>query len=137
MHHPRTPRDLDPAEQVVADWFSTLDRNDAPDGLRRAVVAGAGGKAARPAGRLLRMVPFGAWGIASAALVLLAVGAAVTVELATPAAAPAGYEGTTWVERHSPIVRNDPAMSLFHGRYEIFDEIGLPQGEVIAAGWGR
>ncbi len=128
----RRAPDLEPDEQGVADWFQSLDRHDAPSGMRARVLE----PRSQPAGRLLRMVPFGAWGIASAALVLVAVGAAVTVELTNPVTAPVhAYETGTTLERDSLIVRTDPAMGDYH-KFEIFDEVGLPTGEVIA-GWGR
>ena len=137
-HLPRRPRDLASEEQAVSDWFQNLDRSDAPSALRAAVLESrpaAHPRRRKPAGRLLQMVPFGGWGIASAALVLAALGAAVTVELTTPVEPPVLTYEAAGNLGESLIVRTDPAMSLYHG-LEIFDGVGLPQGEVIA-GWGR
>jgi len=86
---------------------------------------------------LVQHWPLGAWGLASAALVLVALGAAIWVEMSDGAvrspAAPTVATGTG----ASPSIRivEDPSMALFHD-VETFDEVGLLRGEVIAD-WGR
>lgn len=123
------PKDLQPFEEGVAGSFDALERHDAPPAVRRALTA------ARPipAGHLLR-VPLGAWGLASAALLLLALGGAIYVELSDPiGAAASGGTATTGVEDLTIV--EDSRMALFHD-VETFDDVGLAPGRLIAD-WGR
>ncbi len=137
---PRMPRDARPsdisdAEADVSAWFGHLERVEAPAGLRRRVLdAGASEAAPAGAGKLLRF-PLGAWGIASAALVLLALGAAFTVELLDPVAAPVPAAAERPADGGLLPVREDESLALYHG-VEVFDEVGLAPGDVIAD-WSR
>ena len=141
--------DLAEGELGVAAWFDHLARVDAPEGLRSRILA-ASAASVPPAGRLLRLplgrVPFGAWGLASAALLLLALGAAVAVELFDPVQAPAApvdarAEARAAADRalaqriRNPAAQQDDNLALYHG-VETFDEVGLAPGELIAD-WGR
>jgi hypothetical protein len=132
-------RDLEPSEEAVAARFAGLTRHDAPyavrDAVREAVqMARAGGRLqSSPLGA--RQFPLGGWGLASAAVLLVALGLGTFIELTDPAAtAPlpqaadgAGVSNLTIVE--------DARMALFHA-VETFDDVGLSPGRPIAD-WGR
>ncbi len=127
--------DLGAEEAGVAQWFAQLERVEAPAGLRmRILEAHAAGAHKQPAGRLLR-VPFGGWGLASAALLLLALGAAAVLELSDPVAPvpPAGAKAARAAD--DLLISEDATLALFHG-VEMFDEVGMAPGDVIAD-WGR
>ena len=130
--------DLTASEADLAVWFSGLERLEAPGYLRTRIVASveAGQEADRaPAGRLVRMFPLGAWGLATAALLLLAIGTVATVELGTDLAEPAAV-GTRTAGPGAPLVIvEDPTLAIFH-EIETFDEVGLAPDELIAD-WQR
>lgn len=140
--HGRAPSDLRSDEAGVAGWFRLLKRHETPVGVRREALAaeafGGATAAGRPSGRLLQLFPLGGWGLATAALLLLALGTATAVELSDgPQAAPTVAPSSGLVETagaHVQIVE-DPSMALFHD-VETFDDLGLARGEVIAE-WGR
>jgi hypothetical protein len=125
--------DLAPEEEGVAAWFRALERVDPPASLRHRVLAASARRPSR-SGTLLRAFPLGAWGLATAATLLLAVGAIVAVELTTPAPELPGPRRAAG-PAVSLIVESDPTLALFHG-LETFDEVGLAPGELIAD-WGR
>ncbi|MDF1701281.1 MAG: hypothetical protein P1V36_09010 [Planctomycetota bacterium] len=130
----RVPCDLEPQEAEVGAWFARLDRVDAPEGLRHRVLAEGASAPTPPAGRLLRF-PLGAWGLASAALLLLALGAAIAVELSDPVpAAPVDSHAAARAAADLAISEDD-TLALYHG-VETFDEVGMAPGELIAD-WGR
>jgi hypothetical protein len=140
---PLPATDADPGEAGLAGWFRHLPRVDAPTGLRDRVLGAVGPTApARGRGdlRLLspRAWPFGAWGMASAALLLLSLGAAVVVELSAPlpapAAAPVAPAAAPGRSAHLRVTE-DSTLTLFHD-VETFDEVGLAPGDLIAD-WGR
>ena len=149
MNSRRIPSDLQAEEHGVATWCRTFARPDAPPALRRAVLADAALSEPAlsepaPAGRLLSMFPLGGWGLASAALLLVALGTATLVELrdggrqaGSPLDGLAASDGSALHEASPQAVRivEDPSMALFHD-VETFDEVGLVRGEVIAD-WGR
>jgi len=131
----RRARDLEPFEEALAERFTGLVRHPAPPALRRAVFDGVGaacesGTAAR-GGWLLRHVPLGAWGLASAALLLLALGTAVFVEWN----APIPTHGSNDASIRNLTIVEDSRLALFHA-VETFDDVGLARGHVIAD-WGR
>ena len=108
--------------------------------MHEAVRRAARNRGAAPAGRRLRLshgtrqFPLGGWGLASAAVLLVALGLGTFVELTDPvaaaapqAAAGAGVSELTIVE--------DGRMALFHA-VETFDDVGLSPGRPIAD-WGR
>ncbi|MDA1193654.1 MAG: hypothetical protein O2894_00560 [Planctomycetota bacterium] len=81
-------------------------------------------------------MPFGAWGLASAAALLLALGAAVTLELTeTPGSASAPISADLRPLAGDYSITEDATLALYHG-VETFDEVGLAPGELIAD-WGR
>lgn len=138
----RKAADLTEDELGVAAWFEHLARVDAPEGLKARILGGRAVERATPAkaGRVLAF-PLGRWGVASAALLLLALGAAVAVELIDPvdpaqpavdahAAAQARAD-----EALKQTIHEDENLALYHG-VETFDEVGLAPGELIAD-WGR
>ena len=125
------PSDLSDGEADVAAWFGRLERVEAPEGLRTRVLEKA---AAKPAGRLLQF-PLGRWGVASAALLLVALGAAVAIELTDPIQAPAAADGSAFKARATVDITEDDSLALYHS-VETFDEVGLAPGELIAD-WGR
>ena len=127
-HQLRRAPDLGEFEEALASRFGELARHAAPSAVRQALVCN------RPVRgpRVLRFVPLGAWGLASAALVLLALGAAVFIEVSTPMARDASAV-------FSPIghltIVEDSRLALFH-KVETFDDVGLAPGRVLAD-WGR
>ena len=137
MRDPASPlgTSVPPAPEAdLVRWFAHLERHDAPVALRGRVLAAARGQAPLT---LLQRVPLGAWGLASAALLLLALGTAVGIELATPAlpgapalAAPGNRDVAGQVR-----IREDATLTLFHD-VESFDDVGLAAGELLAD-WGR
>lgn len=138
----RQARDLAIGERGVAAWVHSLERHDAPAELRAQILEGghdleeAG--AGRPAGRLLQLFPLGGWGLASAALLLFALGTATWVEISDAQAVPpaSAQGGAVAADAAAPVsIIEDPSMALFHD-VEIFDEVGLARGELIAD-WGR
>lgn len=138
----RAPHDLTGEEQAVAAWFARLERAEAPAGLRSRILAAARAstetvpsEASRPGrGRLLAF-PFGRWGVASAAALLLALGAAVAVELSDPGV-PSRMDPHDAARAAADLaISEDESLALYHG-VEMFDEVGLAPGELIAD-WGR
>ncbi len=126
-------KDLEPHELGLARRFEALTRHDAPGAVRDALRAEPSREAAQR-GRVLRLVPLGGWGLASAALLLLAIGAAAFVELTdpiTPATQVAAGEG----EVQDLTIVEDARLALFHA-VETFDDVGLAPGSLIAD-WGR
>ena len=137
MHEADTSRhktpvapDLQGDEADLAAWFSHLARVDAPEGLRARVLAAK----PAPAGRLLHF-PLGAWGLASAAVLLLALGAAVFIELTEPVAEPGMHPQDAARAAADLAISEDDTLALYHG-VEVFDEVGMAPGELIAD-WGR
>jgi hypothetical protein len=128
----RSALDIEDGERDVAAWFAWLERAPAPRGLR-ALLATAPHAAARAAwtGRF----PLGAWGLASAALLLLALGVGTTIELAMPPSPRPGTAAASTDAMTRVVIVEDPTMALFHD-VETFDEVGLAPGELIAD-WGR
>lgn len=122
--------DLTQAEHGVAAWFGRLERVEAPEGLRTRVLAAA----TVPAGRLLRF-PMGRWGVASAALLLLALGAAITIEMTDPVMPVRSDPHVAKRAAADLKIAEDDTLALYHG-VETFDEVGLAPGELIAD-WGR
>ena len=142
----RVASDLTPGEDGVAAWFQGLPRPEAPAALRRQIlersaaarVSAAEGaiREGAGAGRLLRMFPLGAWGVATAALVLVALGAAVAVEVLDPVTpAPTPHARQAVSPASSLVLVEDPTMALFHD-LATFDEVGRAPGELIAD-WQR
>ena len=126
-----TPEDLTPQEMGVSAWFDTLERRDAPAALRARVLDGP-----KPQGKLLRMFPMGAWGVATAALVLVALGAAVSVELldpVEPTQAPTAQRPAQ--PARSMTLVEDPTMALFHD-LATFEDVGKKPDSIIAD-WQR
>lgn len=131
--HARRPSDLEPHEMGVAAWFEKLERPDAPLGVLSSIRSGM----VRPEatrGGVLRLIPLGAWGLASAALLFVALGTAAYVELSDPVSAPAPISATASSMEDLTIV-DDSRMTLFH-EVETFDDVGLAHGHLIAD-WGR
>lgn len=148
----RRAPDLDASEASVAAWFSALDRPEAPAALRAAVLASVPGAdsggvpARRPVGRLVRMFspsvfsparfPLGGWGLATAALLLVAFGAVAWVEATDTMPGVPGQDGPSATQPvDSLVIVEDPTMPLFHD-LETFDEVGLAPDELIAD-WSR
>jgi len=84
--------DLETSESAVAAAFGALPRPDAPEAVWQTIERAVGRQAVggiaraerRPAWSPFRHVPFGRWGVASAALLLFALGVATAVELSHP-----------------------------------------------------
>lgn len=137
-------RDLEPFEEAVAARFAKLTRHDAPpvvhEGVHEAVRMAARSRGAAPARRRLqlsvvaRQFPLGGWGLASAAVLLVALGLGTFVELTDPVAAPAPQAAAGGGVSNLTIVE-DGRMALFHA-VETFDDVGLSPGRPIAD-WGR
>ncbi len=133
--HARRPSDLEPHEMGVAAWFEKLERPDAPLGVLSSIRSRtAPNRLEASRGGLLRLIPLGAWGVASAALLFLALGAAAYVELSDPVATPAPISAAASSMEDLTIV-DDSRMTLFH-EVETFDDVGLAHGHLIAD-WGR
>lgn len=128
----RRAPDLDPSEEAVAARFAALTRHQAPTAVRSALHAQRESAARRP-GHLLRF-PLGAWGVASAALLLLALGGAAYVEISNPVTISAPLTSSDDGVADLTIVE-DGRLAMFHA-VETFDDVGLPPGRLIAD-WGR
>jgi len=89
----------------------------------------------RPRPRFWR-VPLGAWGAASAALLLLALGIATAIELSHPVVVrgPANRPAAS-AEMDAMTIVDDSRLALFHD-VETFDDVGMAPGRLIAD-WGR
>ena len=139
-HVSKRAPDLQGSEEGVAAWFGQLERVEAPEGLRSRVLACAASDAgSAPAGRLLRFplgrFPMGKWGVASAAVLLLALGAAIAIELGNPIPEP-GMDAHAAAQAAIDLrISEDDSLALYHG-VETFDEVGMAPGELIAD-WGR
>ena len=134
------PSDLESTEASVALWFKSLERRTPDASLRESVLTGEPGVrqpgVRQPAGRLLRMFPLGAWGVATAALLLVALGAGLAVETFDPVSpAPAPSAERAGRPAKSMVIVEDPTMALFHD-LATFDEVGRDQDELIAD-WQR
>jgi hypothetical protein len=137
--------DLALDERAVAGWFAAVGRPDAPAALRARVLAPP---SVPTAGRLLhlpslvlgralgRRGPLGRWGMATAALVLVALGAALAIETLDPVQP--GPDPATRIQGRSGrslVIVEDPTMALFHD-LATFDEVGRASDELIAD-WQR
>ena len=83
------------------------------------------------------MFPLGGWGVASAAVLLLALGIATAVELGTdsPVLSDTSHAASDLIASDSMVVTDDPTLAQFH-ELEVFDQVGLAPGELIAD-WSR